>query len=248
MIEIEEIHKSFKDQQVLKGVNIRIEQGSNLIILGRSGTGKSVLLKLIIGLMKPDKGTIRVMGEEIGSISIRALNELRKKIGFLFQDSALYDSMTLRENVAFPLRRHTKMSESEIEDKVMNNLEQVDLADFAEKLPAELSGGMRKRAGLARAMALDPSIILYDEPTAGLDPITAREIDELILSLKEKSGVTSITVTHELVSAINVGDQFAVLEQGRVIEQGTYEKLEQSDNDFVKRFLTDAFSKIDQKR
>jgi phospholipid/cholesterol/gamma-HCH transport system ATP-binding protein len=247
MIEITDIHKSFNSNRVLQGVSLRVERGQNLIILGKSGTGKSVMLKLIIGLMKPNKGKIEVMKQEITAINKKALNELRKKMGFLFQDAALYDSMTLKENVAFPLHRHTDLKEKEITEKVMNKLEQVELADSANRMPGELSGGMRKRAGLARAMALDPDIMLYDEPTAGLDPITAREIDDLILRLKKDSGVTSIMVTHEMVSAINVGDLFAVLSEGRVIEQGSFEELEKSENDFVRRFISDAFSRIENK-
>ncbi|MEW6733592.1 MAG: ATP-binding cassette domain-containing protein [Acidobacteriota bacterium] len=243
MIEVSNIYKSFRQQRVLDGVNLVVEAQQNLIILGRSGTGKSVLLKLIIGLLKPDRGTIKVFDQEITAINREALNQVRKRMGFLFQDAALYDSMTVRENVAFPLHRHTEMSEAEINEVAINKLAQVGLKDYADKMPAELSGGMRKRAGLARALALDPTVMLYDEPTAGLDPITAREIDELILQLKE-SGVTSITVTHEIVSARNVGDQFAVLHEGAVIEKGSFEQLQESNNQFVRQFVANAFADV----
>jgi phospholipid/cholesterol/gamma-HCH transport system ATP-binding protein len=251
MIEVSNVHKSFGAQQVLRGVDLFVESGRNLIILGRSGTGKSVLLKLIVGLIAADKGKINVLNSEITSTSRAELHNIRKQIGYLFQDGALYDSMTLLENVSFPIERHTRLSAAEIRDIALAKLAQVELEEFAHKLPGEISGGMRKRAGLARALAIDPRIMLYDEPTAGLDPITAREIDELIseideliVRLKKDSGVTSITVTHEIVSARNIGDEFAVLHEGRVIERGSFEQLQESDNNFVRRFLANAFTSV----
>src|SRR5579864_870934 len=189
-IVIKDLHKSFGEQTVLNGINLSVEPGENLAVLGRSGTGKSVLLKLIIGLQQPDSGSICIHGQEIAGLAMNQLNEIRKKVGFLFQQAALYDSLTVQENVAFPLRRHSKMYDNERNERVHELLTSVGMDQDAHKMTAEISGGMQKRVGLARALALEPDILLFDEPTAGLDPITASEIVDLILELKKQRQVT----------------------------------------------------------
>lgn len=225
---------------MLGGIDLNVESGDALVVLGRSGTGKSVLLKLLIGLEKPDSGSICIAGREITGLEEDDLNEIRKKIGFLFQQAALYDSMTIEENVEFPLKRHSQLSEEERKKRVSELLRTVGLDSNLEKLPGELSGGMKKRVGLARALALDPEIVMFDEPTAGLDPMTAAEIDELILDLKKKRKITSVIVTHDIPSARRVSDRVVMLDQGKVVEQGTFEELEKSDHPMVKRFLREA--------
>jgi phospholipid/cholesterol/gamma-HCH transport system ATP-binding protein len=186
------VHKSFGSQKVLKGVDLTAERGQTVVVLGRSGTGKSVLLKLIVGLQRPDSGSIRIHGQDIVGLEMDGLNEIRKKIGFLFQQAALYDSLTVEENVAFPLIRHTTLSDSERKDRVRSLLASVGMEKDLTKMPSDISGGMQKRVGLARALALDPDILLFDEPTSGLDPITAAEIGELIMKLKKERNLTSI--------------------------------------------------------
>jgi phospholipid/cholesterol/gamma-HCH transport system ATP-binding protein len=197
-IAVNDLRKAFGDQKVLNGINLRVGHGETLAVLGRSGTGKSVLLKLLIGLQSPDSGSIRIFGHEITSLDTNQLNELRKKMGFLFQQAALYDSMTVEENVAFPLNRHAKMQEGERKKRVHELLASVDMDQHLDKMPSQISGGMQKRVGLARALALQPDIVLFDEPTAGLDPITAAEIGKLIVELKEKRKMTAIVVTHDV--------------------------------------------------
>ncbi|MBI3950662.1 MAG: ABC transporter ATP-binding protein [Acidobacteria bacterium] len=236
-IRIQDLHKSFKEQTVLNGIDLEVAKGETLTILGRSGTGKSVLLKLIIGLHKPDSGSIQVHGEEVTNLPLDRLNEIRKKIGFSFQYSALYDSLTVEENVAFPLRHHTKVSEAELRDRAHELLSHVGMEEAAKKMPAELSGGMKKRVGLARALALDPDIMLFDEPTAGLDPITAEEIDELIQELQQERKMSSIVVTHDLRSAQMISDRVALLHEGDIRIEGTFEDLKKSDDPFVREFL-----------
>ncbi|MBZ5514491.1 MAG: ABC transporter ATP-binding protein [Acidobacteriia bacterium] len=236
-IVVEGLRKSFGPQRVLNGVNLRVEYGETLSVLGRSGTGKSVLLKLIVGLLKPDAGSIAIQGRDIAGLSLDQLNGIRKKIGFLFQQAALYDSLTVGENVAFPLKRHTSMSAAERRDRVRELLKQVGMEEHQGKMPSQISGGMQKRVGLARALALDPNILLFDEPTTGLDPITAGEIEELILRMQEQRRAASIVVTHDLHGAKTISDRLALVHEGNVLIEGAFEDLESSQDEFVSRFL-----------
>lgn len=236
-VQVRALRKSFGKQQVLKGIDLEVSRGETLSVLGRSGTGKSVLLKLIIGLHKPDSGSICVNGEDVTKLPLKELNEVRKKIGFLFQQAALYDSLTVQENVAFPLRRHFKMSDAERNKRVRELLASVGMDKDANKLPSEVSGGMQKRVGLARALALEPEILLFDEPTAGLDPITAAEIDELILQLQKQRHLASVVVTHDIHGARMVSDRLALLRDGEILIEGTFEDLQNSRDPFVKQFL-----------
>ena len=236
-IRITGLHKAFGEQVVLDDVSLTVERGKTLLVLGRSGTGKSVLLKLLIGLQQPDNGEIEINGAKITTLPLNDLNQLRKKIGFLFQNAALYDSLTVEENVAFPIRRHLKMSNDERQARVRELLARVGMEDALKKMPANISGGMKKRVGLARALALDPEIMLLDEPNAGLDPITAAEIDELIRDLQQERGITSIVVTHDMRSVQTVADRVALLNQGSIVIEGTPEELQQSDDPFVVSFM-----------
>lgn len=237
---VKNLRKSFGQQTVLNGINLAVSRGETLAILGRSGIGKSVLLKLIIGLQRPDSGSIRVQGQDIVNLEMDGLNEIRKKIGFLFQQAALYDSMTVEQNVAFPLGRHSKLSAAEQKDRARELLSGVGLEQDLDKLPSQISGGMQKRVGLARALALDPDLLLFDEPTAGLDPITAAEIEALILGLKQRRRITSIVVTHDIRGAREFSDRFALMQDGNILVQGTLEDLQQSRDQFVRRFLRSA--------
>jgi len=237
-VQVESLSKSFGNQTVLKGISLEVGEGETLSVLGRSGTGKSVLLKLIIGLHRPDSGSIRVNGEDVTKLKLKELNEVRKKMGFLFQQAALYDSLSIEENVGFPLRRHSRMSGEERGKRARELLASVGMDKDAHKLPGELSGGMQKRVGLARALALDPEILLFDEPTAGLDPITAAEIDALILRLQKERRMTSVVVTHDIHSARAVSDRLALMRDGQVLVQGTFEDLQKSRDPFVMKFLS----------
>jgi phospholipid/cholesterol/gamma-HCH transport system ATP-binding protein len=236
-IELRGVHKAFGALRVLDDVSLSIPAGCGFCVLGRSGTGKSVMLKHIIGLMQPDAGRVLVEGHDITGLTSRELSPIRQRIGFLFQNAALFDSITVGENVAFPLRRHTKRSDDEIRARAQSLLEQVGLGRDYEKMPADLSGGMRKRAGLARAMALEPSILLADEPSAGLDPITASEIDELLVTLKHGAQTTLVVVTHNIPSARTIGDELLFLHQGRVLARGTAAELDESDDALVREFM-----------
>jgi phospholipid/cholesterol/gamma-HCH transport system ATP-binding protein len=231
------IHKSFEGQVVLNGIDLTVGGGKTLAVLGRSGTGKSVLLRLIIGLQKPDSGSIQIHGQDITNVGLEGVNEIRKTMGFLFQHAALYDSLTVEENVAFPLRRHSILTAPERADRIKELLTGVGMESDLKKMPSELSGGMQKRVGLARALALEPSILLLDEPTAGLDPITSREIDELILKLQEERDVASIVVTHDLHSAKTIADRIVLLHEGNAVIEGTFEELERSKDEFVAEFF-----------
>jgi phospholipid/cholesterol/gamma-HCH transport system ATP-binding protein len=239
-IVVKGLRKSFGEQQVLKGIDLAVNKGETLAVLGKSGTGKSVLLRLLIGLEKADAGLICIRGHETTNLQMDQLNEMRLRVGFLFQEGALYDSLTIAENVAFPLRRHSKMADSERQEKVRTLLHSVGLDKDLEKMPADISGGMRKRVGLARALALDPEILLFDEPTAGLDPITAAEIGMLIQKQREERNVTSIVVTHDMHAAHHFSDRLVMLKEGNILLTGTFEDFQKSKDPFVAQFLSDA--------
>ena len=237
-IQITDLCKAFGSQTILDGVNLQINPGETLVVLGRSGTGKSVLLRLLIGLQTHDSGSIRVLGQELTGLAEIPLYELRKQVGFVFQNSALYDSMTVIENVEFPLKYLKRMPAPERRDRAMALLTQVGMEASASKMPTDLSGGMKKRVGLARALALEPAIMLYDEPTAGLDPITSGEINELILKLKQDRAMSSIVVTHEIHSAQVIADRVALLNQGKIVFDGSFEALKRSEDAFVSQFVS----------
>ena len=238
VVAVEHIFKSFGTQTVLNGISLAVSRGETLAVLGRSGSGKSVLLRLIIGLEPPDSGTIRIHGQDIAGLSLDQLNAIRKKMGFLFQHAALYDSLTVEQNVAFPLLHHRgEMSDSEQGDRVKQLLAEVGMEDHLDKMPMDISGGMQKRVGLARALALEPDILLLDEPTAGLDPISSSEIDDLVLKLQAEHQMASIVVTHDLHSAKTIADRLVLLNQGNVTAEGTFQELQGSNDEFVREFL-----------
>lgn len=237
-VRLDGVVKAFGDRRVLDDVSFEVPAGCGFVILGRSGTGKSVTLRHIIGLVRPDRGRVFVEGDEISALSGQELSGVRRKIGFLFQNAALFDSISVGENVAFPMRRHTELDEAEILSRAKAKLEAVGLESEFDKMPGALSGGMRKRAGLARALALDPCILLVDEPSAGLDPITADEIDELLLGLKDGGGVTLIVVTHNIPSARRLGDRLLMLHEGRIVAEGTPADLDRSEDAMVRAFMT----------
>ena len=239
-IRFEGVSKSFDGHHVLDDVSFEVPRGTACCVMGRSGTGKSVTLKLLMGLLKPDSGRIYVNGTEVAGLNSRELVEVRKAMGFLFQYSALFDSLSVAENVAFPLRRHTKMSEGEIQASVRERLAEVGLDNEWDKMPLDLSGGMRKRVGLARALALKPSVLLVDEPSSGLDPITTREIDNLLMDLKATSQTTIVVVTHNVPSARRIGDKLVVLHEGHIVMQGTAEELDGSKHEVVRQFMASA--------
>jgi phospholipid/cholesterol/gamma-HCH transport system ATP-binding protein len=237
-VAVADLHKSFGTQKVLDGVTLTVGGGETLAVLGRSGTGKSVLLSILIGLKKPDSGTVQIHGKEITGLDLDGLGPVRQKMGFLFQHAALYDSLTIEENVAFPLEHHRpEMSKSEIADRVKELLSEVNMENHLKKRPSNISGGMQKRAGLARALALMPDILLLDEPTAGLDPISSGEIDELVLKLQREHNISTIVVTHDLHSAKTIAGRLTLLDKGKVVIEGSFDDLQKSDIPFVKDFL-----------
>jgi phospholipid/cholesterol/gamma-HCH transport system ATP-binding protein len=241
VIDIQDLAISFGEQEVLKGISFFLNEGENLVVLGKSGTGKSVLIKCISGLLYPDRGSINVLGEDVTTLKPKSLSDLRKKIGFLFQSGALYDSMSVRENLEFPLRRiKQKITENEINDKVKEALKNVGLEHALNKMPSELSGGMRKRIALARTIISNPKIILYDEPTTGLDPITSSEISELINEIQEKLKTSSLVITHDIPCAREVSNRVIILKDGFIHDDGTLEELEAKDDEWMKLFFGKA--------
>lgn len=235
------LKKSFGDKEVLKNITFDLKRGENVVVLGRSGEGKSVTIQCVVGMLKPDGGDLNVFGEDVAGMSDDELKQLRVKIGFLFQGGALYDSMTVRENLEFPLTRVLKLKDqAEIDKKVEEVLESVGLLDSIDKLPSDLSGGMRKRAGLARTLIVHPEIMLYDEPTTGLDPITSREISELILHMQKKYKTSSIIITHDLECARITADRIMVMDNGEYIAEGTWAVLQKSDNELVRSFFNET--------
>jgi phospholipid/cholesterol/gamma-HCH transport system ATP-binding protein len=243
MISVRGLHKQFGENRVLTGIDLDVEEGSTVVILGGSGSGKTVLMKHMIGLLKPDRGQVIVDGEDLVTLDENRLEQVRRKFGMVFQAAALFDSMTVYENVSFPLREHRKVSEEEAREIVRQKLEIVGLRGVEEKFPADLSGGMRKRVGLARAIVLDPKIVLYDEPTTGLDPITTDYVDEMILDAKRKLKVTSVVISHDIASAFKVADKIAFLSQGTIVEEGPPGALRHSQHPQVKVFLQTWFGK-----
>ncbi|WIW71022.1 ABC transporter ATP-binding protein [Anaerosinus gibii] len=237
MIELKGVNKSFQQRRILKNINLEITKGETLAIIGASGSGKSTLLRLIIGLLKPDNGEIWIKNKEISNLSEKELNEVRLNMGMVFQYSALFDSMTIGDNVAFGLREHTTLSEAEIKEIVQENLRMVDLEGFENMMPNELSGGMKKRVSLARAIAFKPEILLYDEPSAGLDPMMSAKIDELIYHMQQKLGVTSIVVTHHMNSAFAIADRIAMIHEGEIIAIGDVEMIQNLENPIVQNFI-----------
>ena len=243
MIEIRDVHKSFGDNHVLRGINLQVPEGATTVIIGASGSGKSVLVKHMIGLLRPDAGQVIVEGEDTTALSERDLERVREKFGMVFQGAALFDSMTVGENVGFPLREHRSLGEREIEDIVAQKLSLLSLEGAEGLMPAELSGGMRKRVALARAIVLEPRIILYDEPTTGLDPITGNSVDEMIIEAKEKLSVTSVVITHDIASSFRVGDHVAMIHEGVIVDQGHPAKIRRSSHPYVRKFFSTWFAK-----
>ena len=238
MIDIVDLHKTFSGNKVLTGINLTVPAGSTCVILGGSGSGKTVLMKHMIGLLKPDSGQVIVDGQDIVPMSVEALQQVRRSFGMVFQAAALFDSMTVFENVAFPLRQHTRLSEDEIRAQVRKRLDLMGLKRSVEdRFPADLSGGMRKRVGLARAIATEPEVILWDEPTTGLDPVTTQTINELIDSMKQRLGATSIVVTHDMVSAFVLADRMAMLANRKIVQVGTPEEMRRSQVPEVRAFI-----------
>ena len=238
VIRVRNLHRAFNGQPVLTGVDLDVPHGGTTVVIGRSGIGKSVLLKHIIGLMKPDEGQIWIDGEDVTPLPIKEMDHVRRKFGMLFQNAALFDSMNVFDNVAFPLREHTRLDRGELEDRVREKLRLVGLDGAEHKMPSELSGGMRKRVGLARAIALAPPIILYDEPTTGLDPILCDTIDRLIMRMQEELDVTSVVISHDIEGAFKIGDRIAMLHDGRIRASGTPEEIRNTEDPVVRQFIT----------
>jgi phospholipid/cholesterol/gamma-HCH transport system ATP-binding protein len=244
MIDVRNLHKSFNGFQVLKGINLQMAPGTTTVVLGGSGSGKTVLMKHIMGLFKPDSGEVLVDGQNVSVMKRQELAVFRQRMGMVFQNAALFDSMTVGENVAFPLREHAKqMTEDQIWQKVKETLAVVDLVDVEHKFPSELSGGMRKRVGLARAVIMEPKIVLYDEPTTGLDPLTTESVDQMILSAAKKLKVTSVVISHDIGSAFHIADQIAFLHHGVIVERGRPQDLRKSQEPHVKEFLSTWFGR-----
>ncbi len=241
MIEIVNLYKNFENQEVLKGVNLKIETGQTFVLIGSSGRGKSILLKHIIGLLKPDKGKVFIDQQDISSLRGKKLKKLKERFGILFQGGALFDSLTVFENVAFPLREKTKLNSLEIQDKVLKELSDVGLEGDENKYPAQISGGMRKRVALARCLVMDPEIILFDEPTTGLDPMTVKSTHKLIRTLQEKRNLTALIVSHEIPAIFEIVDRVAMLYKGKIITVGTPEEIIKSNNPIVQEFICGEF-------
>ncbi|HHT9120472.1 MAG TPA: ABC transporter ATP-binding protein [Candidatus Hypogeohydataceae bacterium YC41] len=237
IIELKDVCKSFNGLLVHKGINLFIKQGEILSLIGSSGSGKTVLLKEIIGLLRPERGKIFVMGRDVTTLKEKELLEIRRNVGMVFQSSALFDSLTVLENVAYPLKEHLRLSGAEIRERVRERLAMVGLYGIENKMPGELSGGMKKRVALARAIATDPKIILYDEPNTGVDPINARKINEMIVNLRERLGVTSVVVTHDMHSVRAVTDRIAMLYDGKIIAEGSWKDFEESQDPFIREFM-----------
>ncbi len=238
VIEINNLTKSFNGKAVLKGISLSVSKGENLVVIGKSGEGKSVTIQCLIGLLPADEGSIKIFDKEISGLNEEQLKEVRKRMGFLFQQSALYDSMTVRENLAFPLQRVLKITDAaDIERRSVEALEAVGLADAIDKMPSDLSGGQRKRMGLARTLIANPEIILYDEPTTGLDTITSNEISQLILAIQKKYNASSIIITHDMSCAKITGDRMVILNDGKCVAEGTYSELEKSSDPFISSFF-----------
>ncbi|MBC7749639.1 MAG: ATP-binding cassette domain-containing protein [Methylotenera sp.] len=238
IIAIKNLHKSFGKNKVLRGINLSVNKGEGLVILGRSGSGKSVTIECLVGLQEADKGKIEVFGTDITKLNYKELNKIRLRIGFLFQNGALFDSMSVRENLAFMLKHHARqLSEEEVEMQINEALESVGLKEAIDKMPSELSGGMIKRIGLARTLIIQPEIILYDEPTAGLDTITAIEISELMLSVQKKYKTTSIIITHNIICAKMTGNRIMIIKEGLIHAEGTFSELKNSTDDWVRSFF-----------
>jgi len=238
VVEVKNLKKSFGSKEILKNINLNLKRGENLVILGRSGSGKSVTIKCLVGLLTQDEGVCKVFGDEVSEMDADQLKELRTKVGFLFQSGALYDSMSVRDNLEFPLIRVLKIhDQAELDKGVTEILESVGLADAVDKMPSDLSGGMRKRIGLARTLIVKPEIMLYDEPTTGLDPITSREISELILQMQKKYKTSSIIITHDMECAQITADRILVLQDGEYVAEGTYDELVKSESEFVRSFF-----------
>ena len=241
VIRAEHLQKSFGSHHVLRDVNLTVKRGENVVVLGKSGSGKSVLIKCMVGLIPVDNGVLEVLGKDVADLDEEGLNEIRKNVGFLFQSAALYDSMTVRENLEFPLRRNKRPDKSiNIDELVEEALENVGLLDAIDKMPSELSGGMRKRIGLARTFILKPQIMLYDEPTTGLDPVTSKEISELIIKIQKKYNTSSIIITHDMPCAKTTANRVMVLRDGKFTAEGTYEELEHSEDDWVRAFFENS--------
>jgi phospholipid/cholesterol/gamma-HCH transport system ATP-binding protein len=244
MIEVQDLWKSFNGFPVLKGVNLTMPEGTTTVILGGSGSGKTVLMKHIMGLFKPDRGQVIVDGHNVSTMSRQELAVFRQRMGMVFQSSALFDSMTVADNVAFPLREHNPgLSEPEIMEKVHEKLSVVELHGVEQKYPAELSGGMRKRVGLARAIIRDPKIVLYDEPTTGLDPLTTESVDEMILQARDRLSVTSVVISHDVGSAFHIADHIAMINEGRIVEEGAPAEVRKTKEPFTRQFLATWFGR-----